>query len=138
MKKQLNYVLLLALSAGTLATTSAAQTFTAVNDRQNTRIAQATFNPSQAGLLRLAAGDDHRGGNGDRDRDDRNDRNRDGNGYRGQYYYANPSYGYNGNGYYATPYRGRVDGWYDRYGYWHAYDRDRDQDRRGHDGDDRR
>jgi hypothetical protein len=138
MKKQLNYVLLLALSAGTLATTSAAQTFTAVNDRQNTRITQATFNPSQAGLLRLTAGDDHRRGDGDGDRDDRNYRNRDGNKYRGQYYYANPNYGYYGNGYYATPYRGRVDGWYDRYGYWHAYSRDRDRDRRGHDGDDRR
>jgi hypothetical protein len=138
MKKQLNYVLLLALSAGILATTSAAQTFTAVNDRQNTRIVQATFNPSQSGLLRLTDGDDHRGGNGDGDRDDRNYRDRDGNGYRGQYYYANPSYGYNGNGYYATPYRGRADGWYDRYGYWHAYDRDRDRDRRGYNGDDRR
>src|ERR1039457_2306061 len=96
MKKQLNYVLLLALSAGTLATTSAAQTSTAVNDRQNTRTAQATFNPSQAGLLRLADWDDHRRGDGDGDRDDRNYRNRDGNGYRGQYYAGSPYYG---NGY---------------------------------------
>ncbi|MFZ0913194.1 MAG: hypothetical protein WBQ76_03350 [Candidatus Korobacteraceae bacterium] len=135
MKKQLNYVLLLALSAGTLATTSAAQTSTAVNDRQNTRIAQATFNPGQTGLLRLTDWNDHRRGDGDGDRDDRNYRNRDGNGYRGQYYYANPNYG---NGYYATPYRGRTDGWYDRNGYWHAYDRDRDRDRRRHDNDDRR
>ena len=138
MKKQLNYVLLLALSAGTLATTSAAQTPTAVNDRQNTRIAQATFNPGQTGLLRLTDWNDHRRGDGDDDRDDRNYRNRDGNGYRGQYYYANPNYGYYGNGYYATPYRGRTDGWYDRNGYWHAYDRDRGSNRRRHDNDDRR
>ena len=135
MKKQLNYVLLLALSAGTFATTSAAQTPTPVNDRENARIAQATFDPSQTGLLRLTNWDDHRRCDGDRDRDDRNCRNRNGDGYRSQYYRGNPYYG---NGYYATPYRGRVDGWYDRNGYWHAYDRDRDRDRRRRDNDDRR
>jgi hypothetical protein len=137
MKKQLNYVLLLALSAGTLATTSAAQTSTSLNDRQNPRIAQATFDPSQGAQLRLADWDDHRGGDGDRDR---NYRYRDGYRYRRQYYYTNPYYGngyyggnpYYGNGYYATPYRGR-DGWYDRNGYWHAYDRDRDNNRRRYD-----
>lgn len=134
MKKQLNYVLLLALSAGTLATTSAAQMPTAVNDQQNARIAQATFDPSQAGLLRLADWDDHRRCDGDRDRGDRNCRYRDGYRYRGQYYGGNPYYG---NGYYATPYRGRVDGWYDRNGYWHAYDRDHDRGRRRHHDDDR-
>lgn len=133
MKKQLNYVLLLALSAGTLATTSAAQTSTAVNDWQNARITQATFDPSQAGLLRLTDWDDHRCCDGDHDRDDRNCRNRDRVKYRSQYYGGNPYYG---NGYYATPYRGRTDGWYDRNGYWHAYDRDRD--RRCHDDDDSR
>ncbi len=135
MKKQLNYVLLLALSAGTLATTSAAQTSTALNDRQNTRIVQATFDPSQTGLLQLADWNDHRRCDGDRDRDDRNCRYRDGDRYRSQYYGGNPYYG---NGYYATPYRGRTDGWYDRNGYWHAYDRDRDRDRRRHQDDDRR
>jgi hypothetical protein len=127
MKRLLNYVILLALSAGTLATTSAAQTPNAVNDRRNV-IASATFEPSQNGLLRLADGDDHRR-DGDRDRDDRRyygDRN--GDRYRSQYYAANPYY--YGNGYYATPYRGQVSGWYDRNGYWHAYDRDRDNDRR--------
>jgi hypothetical protein len=135
MKKQLNYVLLLVLSAGTLATTSAAQTRTEANDRQNTRITQATFNPSQTGLLQLADWNDHRRCDGDGDRDDRNCRYRDGDRYRCQYYGGNPYYG---NGYYATPYRGRTDGWYDRNGYWHAYDRDRDRDRRRHDNDDRR
>ncbi len=135
MKKRLNYVLLLALSAGTFATTSAAQTTTAVNDRQGARIAQATFDPSQTGLLRLADWDDHRRCDGDRDRDDRNCRDRDDDRYRNQYYGGNAYYG---NGYYATPYRGRTDGWYDRKGYWHAYDRDRDSDRRRHDDDDRR
>jgi hypothetical protein len=135
MKRQLNYVLLLALSAGILATTSAAQTPTAVNDRQNTRIAQATFNPGQTGLLRLTDWNDHRRGDGDRDRDDRNCRYRDGDKYRGQYYGGNPYYG---NGYYTTPYRARTDGWYDRNGYWHAYDRDRDSNGRRHDNDDRR
>jgi hypothetical protein len=140
MKKQLNYVLLLALSAGTLATTSAAQMPTPVNDRQNARLAQATFDPSQTSLLRLADWDGHRRCDGDRDRDDRNCRYRDGDRYRGQYYYGNPYYGngYYGNGYYAAPYRGRVDGWYDRNGYWHAYKRDRDRDRRRYGDDDRR
>jgi hypothetical protein len=134
MKKQLNYVLLLALSAGTLATTSAAQTRTAVNDWQSPRITQAVFDPSQSGQLRLADWDDHRR-DGDRDRDDRNYRDREGDRYRTQYYYATPYYG---NGYYATPYRGQVSGWYDRNGYWHAYDRDRDNDRRRQGDNDRR
>jgi hypothetical protein len=138
MKKQLNFVLLLALSAGTLATTSAAQTRTAVNDRQNAqnaRLTQATFNPSQAGLLRSADWDDHRGRDGDRDRDDRNYRDRDADRYRTQYYAGNAYYG---NGYYATPSRAQVAGWYDRNGYWHAYDRDRDNDRRRQGDNDRR
>ncbi len=134
MKKQLNYVLLLALSAGTLATTSAAQTRTAVNDRQSPRITQAVFDPSQGGQLLQADWDDHRR-DGDRDRDDRYSRDRDGDRYRYQYYAPNPYYG---NGYYATPYRGQVNGWYDRNGYWHAYDRDRDNDRRRQGDNDRR
>ena len=135
MKRLLNYVLLLALSAGTLATTSAAQTPNAVNDRRNV-IAPATFDPSQNGQLRLADWDDHRR-DGDRDRDDRRYYgDRDGDRYRSQYYAANPYY--YGNGYYATPYRGQVSGWYDRNGYWHAYDRDRDNDRRRQGDNDRR
>ena len=135
MKKQLNYVLLLALSAGTFATTSAAQTPTAVNARENARIAQTTFDPSRTNLLQLADWDDHRRCDGDRDRDHRSCRDRDDDWYRNQYYGGNAYYG---NGYYATPYRGRTDGWYDRNGYWHAYDRDRDRDRHRHDDDDRR
>lgn len=134
MKKQLNCVLLLALSAGTLTTASAAQTPTATNDHANPAIVQAIFDPGQTGVLRPADWDDHRRCDGDHDRDDRNCHYRDGDRYRDQYG-GNPYYG---NGFYATPQRGRVDGWYDRNGYWHAYDRDRDGDRRRHDDDDRR
>jgi hypothetical protein len=137
MKNQLSFVLFLALSAGTLATSAVAQDRTQINDRESARVEFATFDPSQAsGLLRQAGWDDHRRCDGDHDRDD-----------WGCYYRAwrgpapYPATGFYG-GHYAAPYvapnYGRANGWYDRNGYWHAYDRDRDRDRRRHDDDDRR
>lgn len=137
MKRQLSYVLFLALGAGTLATSAVAQNNS--NDRENARVEFATFDPSQAtGLLKQTDWDDHHRCDGDRDRDDRNcyrdrdDRDRDR--YRDNQYRGN---GYYGNGYYGAP-AYRQNGWYDRNGYWHAYDRDRDGDRRRHDDDDDR
>lgn len=136
MKRQLNFVLLLALGAGTLGSTAMAQDFQN-SDRPSTRIASAVVNPGQGGFLRLVDSDDHRRCDGDRDRDDRGcySRDRDGDAYR---YRDNRAYSNYGNGYYATPYYSPNAGWYDRDGRWHAYDRDRDRDQRRHDGDDDR
>lgn len=136
MKNQRNFVLFLALSAGTLATSAVAQQRTQVNDRENARVEFATFDPSQAtGLLQQTDWDDHHRCDGDRDRDDRNCyyRDRDDRRYERGY----PAYGYY-QGYSAPPSYERENGWYDRNGYWHAYDQDRDRDRRRHDDDDRR
>lgn len=131
MKRTLNFVLLLAMSAGVLGTAATAQT-SEVSAGARARIESATFDPSQSGLLRQADWDDHRRCDGDHDRDDRGCY-RDRDGYRA--YYGNNYYG---NGYYATPYYAPQAGWYDRDGHWHAYDRDRDRDRYRHDHDDDR
>ncbi len=101
------------------------------------QIRYATLHPSQAGELQQVGWDTHRRCDGD-DRDDRGCYwDRDGYRYRYPAYYGN---GYYGNGYYAAPapYYPPNQGWYDRDGRWHAYDRERDRDRRRHDGDDRR
>jgi Ni/Co efflux regulator RcnB len=132
MKRQLEFVLLLALGAGTLGSTAAAQDAPETN-RQSAQLESATFDPSQGAVLRQVDWDDHRRCDGDHDRDDRGCYDRDG--YRNRDYRV---YQYYGNGYYATPYYPPAAGWYDRDGRWHAYDRDRDHDRRHHDDDDRR
>jgi hypothetical protein len=136
MKKQLNFVLMLALSAGTLSVVAVAQDSHARVDG-SARVEYATFNPAQSGLLRQVDSDDHRRCDGDRDRNDRNCYDRDHDAYRDQY----QGYAYYGNGYYAAPnyYAAPArNGWYDHDGRWHAYDRDRDRDRRRYDDDDRR
>jgi hypothetical protein len=138
MKKQTNFVALLALSVGLLGAAGAAQERQS-GDVQNSPAQYATFDSSQSGLLRQADWDDHRRCDGDHDRDDRGCYNRD----RDDYRYRNYGYTYYGNGYYATPYYAAPyyappTGWYDRDGRWHAYDRDRDRDRHHHGDDDRR
>jgi hypothetical protein len=133
MKEHVNFMLVLALSAGTLGTVVAAQDIQGGAGR-TAQVEYATFDPSQAGLLRQVDGHDHRRCDGDHDRDDRGCHHRDRDAYRNQY----RGNAYYGNGYYVAPYAAPRAGWYDRDGRWHAYDRDRDQDRRRHDDDDRR
>ena len=117
MKKQLNFVLLMALGAAMLNTTATAQNTTRVNNREAAQVTYATYDPSQdASLLRQVDWDDHHRCDGDRDRDDRHCywQDRDGDRYRYQDYYR-------GNGYYGNaPVYGQG-GWYDQHGGWHAY-----------------
>lgn len=138
MKRQTNFLVLLAVSVGMLGAVGAAQERQS-GGTQNASARYATFDPSQSGLLRQVDGDDHRRCDGDHDRNDRGCYYRD----RDDYRYQNYGYTYYGNGYYATPYYAAPyyappAGWYDRDGRWHAYDRDRDRDRHHHDDDDRR
>ena len=132
MKSQLKFALLLALGTGVLSAGAAAQE-RQVNLGDNGRVQHATFNPNQAGGLQQVGWNDHRPCDVKRDRGCYYQYR---NGYRYPVYYGN---GYVGYGY-ATPapYYPPNRGWYDRNGRWHAYDRDRDQDRRRYDGDDRR
>ena len=140
MKKQLIFVLLLALGAGTLATSSAAQNLQ-VPERQNARIDYGIFDPGQGGLLRQADWEDRRC-DGDRDHDDRGCWNRDRDGdryYRGNGYYA---YQYNSNSYYnqnngwydrkGNFYPNGANGYFDKHGKWHYF-----HGRRGYDADGR-
>lgn len=108
MKKQLNFVLLLALGAGALAMSAKAQNSIQTNNRDNARVEYATLDPGQqSGLLRLADWDDHRRCDGDHDRDDRGC-------WNGNRYY--PQYQYQGKAYYGGRYYGQNNGWYDRKG----------------------
>jgi hypothetical protein len=134
MKSQLKFAWLLALGMGVLSAGAAAQE-RQVHLGDNVRVQYATLNPAQAVGLQTVGWNDHRRCDGDHDRDDRGCYYQYRNGYRYPAYYGNGYYGY-----YATPapYYSPGRGWYDRNGRWHAYDRDRDQDRRRHDDDDRR
>ena len=130
MKGTRNFVLLLTLGVGLLGTAASAQNSQIANRAAPGEYAGAEG--SHGAALQLADWDDHRRCDGDRDRDDRGCYDRD---YDRRYY----GYSYNGNGYVAPySYSAPPAGWYDRYGYWHPYDRDRDRDRRRHDDDDRR
>lgn len=134
MKRQLSYVLFLALGAGTLVTAAVAQNTT--SHGENAGVQFATFDPGQAtGLLRQTDWDDQHRCDGDRDRDDRNcyyrdrdDRYRD-NGYRA---YGNSAPGYYQNGWYdrhGNYYPAGGNGYYDKHGRWHylnGHGRDRD------------
>jgi hypothetical protein len=128
MKRQLNFVLMLALGAGTLGTMAAAQENQG-RAGERAQLAYATYGSGQSATLQQVDWNDRRRCDGDHDRDD-----------RGCYAYNNryPASSYYGNGYYAAPHYAPRAGWYDRDGRWHAYDRDRDRDRRRHDDDDRR
>jgi hypothetical protein len=138
MKGTRNFVLLLTLGVGLLGTAASAQN-SQFGRVQGAPAEYANGDGVRGATVQLADWDDHRRCDGDHDRDDRGCYDRDYN--RGYYGYNNGYYnnGYYSNGY-ATPYyyNAQPAGWYDRYGYWHAYDRDRDRDRRRHDDDDRR
>ena len=127
MKNAWSFALVLALGVGLQGAIANAQN-TQPFGSTSARGEYVTTDRGQNPLLRLADWDDHRRCDGDHDRDDRGCHYRDrdryytyGNAYAAPYYYHAPNAG-----------------WYDRYGYWHAYDRDRDRDRRRHDDDDRR
>jgi hypothetical protein len=139
MKNKRNFVLFLALSAGTLATSAVAQDRTQLNDRENEQVKFSTFDPAQAGgLLQPADWDDRHRCDGDHDRDDRNcyyrDRDRDGDWYRDHAYRGSPYRGgYYQNGTYDRKgnfYPAGGNGYYDKHGRWHYFNGRRDRDDR--------
>src|SRR5580704_9380918 len=140
MTMRMNFVLLLALSAGMLTTSAAAQQNERFDSRDNARVEYAISNPGQSGRIQLVDSDDHRRCDGDHDRDDRGcwDRNRDGNwyyrgnGYRANGYYSNGYYSQN-NGWYdhkGNFYPNGANGYYDKHGKWHYSHGQRDRDDR--------
>ncbi|MDR3749287.1 MAG: hypothetical protein P4M04_14275 [Acidobacteriota bacterium] len=136
MKKHLNFVLLLALGAGTLATSASAQQAQQFNDRDNAQLEYGVASSSQNGQLRLADWDDHRRCDGDHDRDDRGCSYQDPYGnryYRGNVYYGNGYYGQRSNGYYDRKgnfYPNGANGYFDEHGNWHYFKGRRDWDDR--------
>ena len=141
MKKVVEFVMLLAVSAALLNVAAAAQTSAPSRNASSPRAEFAVYNPAQnAATLQLADWDNRRRCDGDHDRDNRNcyyRRDRDDDRYRNQYY--SQGYSYYGN---ASVYG--QGGFYNQYGRWHSdpggsYDRKgkwRRNNGHGH-GDDR-